>query len=257
MTYLQKNNRTKRRGYMNIVYGVVAVLIVIELIFHPFKGILSFVTRPLEGVRQGLFLGMEGVGAFFTSKPRLQEDNRLLKEEIQSLQRELQRSSLYQQENNSLRELLGVKEESPNNIVAQVIAHPPATVYDTLLVRFGEQQNNIFVGMPVFYGSMYIGTVESIEADNALIRLATSDTLTQEVYVNEETILLTGKGGGTFEVTVPKGFEIAKGQILSHVRYPTQPFVIVEHIEADDVQAVQKVFLRAMFPLHSIRYVNF
>lgn len=257
MTYLQRNNRNRQNQKRRILIFIAIVIIALEFILHPIRSILTKVSTPAQSIGHGIGLAFEGFGALFTSKPHLQEENRLLKEEIEKLEIELERNSLYQEENKSLRKLLDIKEQSPNNIVAQVIAHPPATDYDTLLVRLGEKGSSVFEGMPVFYGEVYIGNVEKKEGDRALVRVVSSDTLSQEVYIGDKTVVLSGKGGGTFEVTVPKGFEIEVGQEISHVNYPTRVFAVVEHIETDEIQAVQKVYLRIPFSIHSIRYVNF
>jgi cell shape-determining protein MreC len=239
-----------------MAYFILVIIIVIEFIFHPIQGVLSFASGPIQGMGQGVVITLEGLGAFFTAKPSLQRDNDLLQEEKKALELELQRSSLFRDENSALRALLRVQDEGGVvRNVAQVIAHPPATAYDTLLIRVPYVIPDI--GAPVFVGNIYIGTIEEVTANTALVRLVTSDTLTQDVFIGETSILLKGTGGGTFEVTVPKGFEIAEGQIISHVQFPTQPFAKVELIETDEVQAVQKVYLQALFSLHSIRYVNF
>jgi len=239
------------------LYLLIVGIIVIELIFHPIAGILKMVTKPIQGVNQGVAITTSGIGSFFTSKPALNRANEILEEENQRLQLELERSSLYQDENQALRNLLRVVEERGlYKTIAQVIAHPPATDYDTLLIRLPEG-TLLEIGQPVFSGVIFIGMIEELDGDTALVRLVSSDTLTQDVYVGETSILLTGSGGGTFEVTVPKGFPIEEGQVIPHVRFPTQPFARVELIETDDIQAVQRVYLQALFQLHSIRYVNF
>jgi len=256
-TYHQKNRNGRRSAYNNIFYALLIVVLGIELVFSPIRSFISTVALPIQGVGSGAANVLESVDAIITAKPQLVNENNLLRDEIDRLKLEVQRSSLYRDENNALRTLLQVQNiENRSYTVAQVIAHPPATAYDTLLIKVPASLMPS-VDTPVFSGDIYIGNIEEISDATALVRLVTSDTLTQDVYVGETSILLSGTGGGTFEVTVPKGFEISDDQIISHVQFPTQPFARVEFIETDEIQAVQRVYLQALFQLHAIRYVNF
>jgi|GEM_PF-1811031 len=256
--YHQKNRRGKRGAYNNIMYVILVAVVILELLFHPIQKVLSVATGPIQGVGQGVAIVFDGVGAFFTAKPVLQRENDILREEKNVLELEVQRSSLFRDENTALRSLLRAQDQSGDVIytVAQVIAHPPATTYDTLLIKVSETSPPA-IATAVFSGNVYVGNIEEVSGDTALVRLVTSDALTQDVYIGDTSVLLVGTGGGTFEVTVPKGFAITEGQIISHVQFPTQPFAKVELIEENEIQAVQKVYLQALFQLHSIRYVNF
>lgn len=135
-------------------------------------------------------------------------------ERIQELQRE--NESLVN-ENRALLDRLGEDEYTHigQGIVAGVIARPPLSPYDVLIVSAGTEQG-VFQGMHVFSKNIPIGTVESIAGNSARIALYSVPGRKSEGWVGEARIPVTiiGGGAGTFETDVAHDAPIQEGDLV-------------------------------------------
>ena len=101
--------------------------------------------------------------------------------------------------------LQGIERISPS-IVATVIARPPQSPYDTLLITKGNQ-NGVRKGMEVFSQERTpVGIVSAASDDYAQVTLFSSYGTITYGWVGSKTvpIELRGNGGGTFAATLPR-----------------------------------------------------
>lgn len=148
--------------------------------------------------------------------------NRLaLKEEIELLQNQLavaERTDLTQQrlveENNRLRQLLGINEEE--RVAAAVIARPAELPYDLLQIDRGSN-HGIEVGAPVFMGrDVVIGLVVHTAPTYSFVELVTTPSFEATAFVVGPNVAVTleGMGGGVARVRVPQGVPLTVGNLV-------------------------------------------
>ncbi len=107
-----------------------------------------------------------------------------------------------------LTKLLGGQSGSTqgSTIPAGVLARPPESPYDSLVVAAGSA-DGIATGAEVFSsGGIPIGTVASVTAHSATIQLLSTPGVTTNGWVGENRIPLTlsGMGAGAFTAILPK-----------------------------------------------------
>ena len=161
---------------------------------------------------------------------QVREENLALKLELDILK----------SENATFKDLLGRKVSDNQSILARVIAVPNRTPYDTLLLDAGENQG-VKVGDKVLYfNSIALGEIVEVYADSSRARLYTTpDVVTPAVLSSSmQFVELHGRGGGNFEVELPRDFEISDtetvilpgihsytiGTLLRSISDPRDPF---------------------------------
>lgn len=137
------------------------------------ESIVREVMAPLQtgmaAVSQWLAGAVETVGSI----GRLQEDNRLLRQEVAALKAELQDLEELRRENERLREILGLRERLPHRVVvAQVAARPYNQWFSSITLNRGSK-DGLRPGMPVVNAQGVVGHVESVTANTARVLLLT------------------------------------------------------------------------------------
>ena len=119
-------------------------------------------------------------------------------------------------DNASLQEILGRGAQgsaSHKMILAAILAKPNQSLYDTLLIDAGSKEG-IKIGENVFaLGNIPIGRVDVVYDDSAKVVLFSNAGEKTEAVISGKNIFLEliGRGGGNFEIDLPKDFVLQKG----------------------------------------------
>lgn len=147
--------------------------------------------------------------SFFTDKSDLVAKVKRLEDNELSLQLQLQLGAYTQEENAELRTLLGYIPQE--GVLASVLAWPPKTAYDTLLIEAGKQ---VSVGDLVLgRGIAPIGLIDRVEGRYAYVTLFSQGNVQTQVRVGEEKVPLelSGRGGGSALIIAPQESNVARG----------------------------------------------
>gem|GEM_PF-6315672 len=96
-------------------------------------------------------------------------------------------------------------------VVARVVARPPVSPYDTLVIDAGAQ-HKLAAGMQVFSSTeVAIGVVKEVRDTSSVVALYSHSGEKTEVSIPSVagTLRAEGYGGGTIAVTVPHGIAVA------------------------------------------------
>jgi cell shape-determining protein MreC len=104
-------------------------------------------------------------------------------------------------------------EKNSNGMISKVLNRPPYSSYDTLLIL--KKENNIEVGDIAFVRGVYIGDVESVNMNTAIIKLRSTAGEKTLVRISEMEIEAEGKGGGQFYIKIPKDSAISIGDAVT------------------------------------------
>lgn len=131
-------------------------------------------------------------------------------------------------------------------IPAGVVARPPESPYDTLVLAAGEKEG-VTLGMEAFAtGGVPIGTVTSVLADFSRVTLFTSSDASTSGWVGSAStpITITGEGGGAMHATVARGANIVVGDVISVPGPGKFPIGSVVRVDSDPLSPA--VTLRIM-----------
>lgn len=97
-------------------------------------------------------------------------------------------------------------------VTARVVARPPRTHYDTLLIAVGSE-SGIREGDLVSVERILLGTVTSVSARSATVTLLSAPGSMRDASLADPSaiIVLVGQGGGSFETVIPLSVTLAPG----------------------------------------------
>ena len=257
-TYLQNNDTRSMRN--KIVIGAVVLLVGgLIVLLSPLRNSL---TRTLhiagpqmwETGEQVSQAGSSFFGAF-ASKNRIVTENDFLREENSRLRVEVLDRNLLKERIVILEEILG-RERKEQRIVANVLAGPPRSLYDTLIIDVGED-NVVATGDRVVYaGSGVVGEIVEVYAHSSKIKLFSFPGEKISVHLGTTTVpvMALGRGMGNFEARVPRGTQISEGD---EVITPNNLILgVVGAVLQDDTLPYIRVLFSTPFNITEIRTVE-
>ncbi|MFA6585756.1 MAG: rod shape-determining protein MreC [Candidatus Paceibacterota bacterium] len=227
-------------------------------IFSGFSYVSSFVFRPVLIFGNNIGGGLSNVGSYFYSKSSLLSENENLKTKLNEQEARISNYNSVLDENLKIKEILGRKNGKVDMILAGILSKPNQSLYDTLIVDSGTK-NGIFVGQRVFaLGNVPIGRIAEVYTNTAKIILFSNPGEKTEVVVSgKDTFMqIVGRGGGNFEMTLPRDFVLEKG---TEVVLPgITPYVvgIVQTIISDPRDSFQKALLSSPVNIQELKFVE-
>jgi len=145
------------------------------------------------------------------------------------------------EENARLRDAAGAVALSPR-LTARVIARPPQTLYDTLIIDQGAEAG-VRERDSATYQGIALGHVVTVDAKTSVVQLFSSSGALNDAILGEPRAVAVakGQGGGAFESSLPQGIVVAVGDT---VRFPASESLIlgvVKSVSADPRDASQTV----------------
>jgi len=136
-----------------------------------------------------------------------------------------------------------------------VIARPPLSPYDTLLIDTGRKEG-IKAGAPVWWPpGIYLGEVREVRERSALVSLVSAPNRHHIGRIENVTVETVGQGGGKIKAVVPKKLSVSTSSEVVSDRYG---FVYgsVAAIQPGAVSSQKKLLIQPTLPASVIEYVH-
>ena len=253
--YHRQNNKRRRKNYTSI-FVIILFVFIIEVSFHPIatlgSGASNVVSSPFDSIGKGvtsLFKVITG------SNGELLIENSKLRDEIDRLGREIKSRDLLREENISLREICSISnEEVLDFVIAEVVARPPKTPYDTLRINKG-YDDGIIEGHSVYANDYYIGEVSNTNLLQSTISLV-GNSGDIAVVIGESEGVLTSLKGLSFVGDFSSTSEIKEGDTVTLVDSMDSPFGTVSYVEDIVGDPSIKVYVNVPIQISSLRYIS-
>ena len=196
-----------------------------------------------------------GIGSFFVSRSSLEKENKDLRSKLNKGRLLTINYDSLQAENADLKRILGREGEDRDLILAAILGRPNQNLYDTLIIDIGTDKG-IQEGDIVFAsGNVPVGKVAVAYSKSSKVILFSSteektqgiisvDSLVEGEYVEKNVFVeVVGRGGGNFEITLPRDITLSKGD---QVGLPgINPYVlgVVETVISDPREPFTKALL--------------
>lgn len=231
-----------------LLFGVVGIVVLLRL-FAP--GALTVIASPLW--RAGdMATGAVGVPlAGFASNEQLRADNERLAEEQSVLQAEVAALKTRLAD-------LGAPTEVASGIKAGVLARPPVSPYDTLILAGGGEEG-VSVGSRVYaQGVIPIGVIESVSARSSRAVLYSESGRMTEGWVGESRnpITLTGESAGAFSAIVPRESALIEGEAVYLPGPGALPIGYIVRIDRNPSSPEARVHVRPVVNPFSLTWVT-
>lgn len=225
MNYLQdRRNKKKKIGWLVLVLLLATLLIYFKTpVFNALSSFTHTVFRPAVVLGQKTGGGASNLALFFQSKKSLEMENDNLQAELLAVSAKLASYNSVLSENLALREVLGRKEAGEDLLLSSILSKPGASPYDTLVIDAGAE-NGVKTGdLVLALGFVPVGRVEETLSRTSKVILFSSPGVKTEIILTEKparpdgrsggNIFLeaVGRGGGNFEVVLPRDLEIPAG----------------------------------------------
>lgn len=166
--------------------------------------------------------------------------------------------ALLQKENRELKELFGRTPQDPG-ILASVIALPSQSLYSTLVLDAGFEQG-VEVGMVVSaFDATELGVIDSVTKDQSIVRLYSSpgtEIAGTIVGASDTTVKLIGRGGGEYEVRIPRELVFDPGMLIITQSVFPKPLAQIEHISTDPRDPFQRILAKTPVNIENTRWVT-
>jgi cell shape-determining protein MreC len=220
MSYHRVN---KKRNYWFpiIIFLIVVVLVVVILL----TGFSSFLAR--GGQRAGLGFWNARIKIANTasvintgvteSKKSLIAENEMLREQIDMYRGTFLDFQKIKKENEDFRALLNVVSDPSSFVTVRILAKPKASIYNTLIVRGGEDVGVTVGDSVTAFETVLLGHVVEVYKKTSTVQLITSPGIETIVRINDESgalVTAQGHGSGNFRIALPREIEVAEGTQL-------------------------------------------
>jgi len=199
-------------------------------------------------------------GSFFAllqSKQALVEKNQKLEEQIR--EQEAQKAILknIRNENDKLKELLD-RSSGRDAVGAVILARPPQSPYDTLVIDVGAQKE-IQTGDRVYaHGDIPIGEVVSVKRRSSIVELFSTQGRITEVSIGSDSVSgsAEGRGGQNFLIRLPRDVAIHTGDVISAPDIGVSVLGTVGHVEKDENSPFQRIYFTSPVHVQNLSWVT-
>lgn len=196
--------------------------------------------------------------SMLTPKKIILKQNQQLKETLVTYQAQQIELEALRDENIKLRTELDYISNPQESIFAQVLAKPSQSLYNSLIIDRGSTAGIQVGQLVVTQGSIGLGTVARVAPYSATVMLFSGPQFNEDMVMRNQNITVPakGKGGGNFEIHIPREIEVSDGDILGLPYYPNISIGVVKSIVFDQRDPFQKVLARTPVNIQELNYVQ-
>ncbi|MCX6755421.1 MAG: rod shape-determining protein MreC [Candidatus Nomurabacteria bacterium] len=260
MSYLlDKNKKTKK--YKKI--GAIVFLAIVLVYFRApvWKGLsvsTHTIFKPVIVFGQFIGGGFSNIGVNFRSKKALVTENENLKNQITESEADRANYASVVDENNKMKEILGRKAENMKVVLVGILEKPNRSLYDTLVIDAGSNQGVKIADRVFAIGNIPIGRVAEVYLNSSNVILFSNPEEKTDVVLSGKDGFLqaVGRGGGNFEIILPKDLVIAVG---AEVDLPgITPYILgtVATLVSDPRDSFQKAILVSPVNIQQLKFVE-
>lgn len=260
MNYLlDKKNKKQKVNRISII------VLLIVFLFYFRVGILSnlskaahFVFRPVLVLGNNIGNSFSDIGLIFHNRKALTEENNNLKIKLTEQDLIMANYNTILDENLKLKEIMDRKKNDISMILATILAKPNHSLYDTLIIDVG-LDDGVQIGQKVFVrGNIPIGKIAEVEKNSSKVVLYTNPGEKTQAVISGKNIYidLVGRGGGNFEIILPKDLVLEKWTEI--ILPDINPYLIgeVETIISDPRDSTQKALVVSPVNIQELKFVE-
>ena len=259
MTRYHFDNQVKKKSYSRAKIAAVFLgVIVVVLILFGVRKLIQSISRGPAWLRNSSAQAISNDVSELSSKKTLIKKIRDLQTQVQNDQAQMVQLQVLQNENTALRAELSYQKTPADNITASVIAKPSESLYNSLIIDRGSADGVKTGQLVTAQGSVGLGTVQSVSSHTATIQLFSGPQFSGNVILQNQNITVpaTGKGGGNFEIDIPRTITVSTGDTLVFPNNPSMAVGTVASVMFDPRNPFQTVLARVPVNIQQLRFVE-
>jgi len=259
MSYLQNKRKQKIKLYIAILLAILLVFIFLgPAVLKGLSGVANFVFKPFAKFGQNVGDDFSDISSSLKSKKSLIQENEILKKKLQKNTSKISNYNSVLKENISLKESLGRLPNEGDFVLGTILAKPDSSLFGTLLVDIGSS-SGLSEGDLVFaLGDIPVGRVHEVFKGSSKVLLFSSPGVETEVIFGQEDIFmkLIGRGGGNFEMDIPRDFPTEEGQPVVMAGINPYTIAVVKTIISDPRDSFSKALFVSPVNIQNIKFVQ-
>jgi cell shape-determining protein MreC len=263
MNYHQKNSflfsSTKKSSKKRtIIFSLVLVFLILIFISSSFRNLVFLIGRPIWKLENAIETSLSDSWSLLSSKQSLVEENRALRDAKNKTDYYSLVNDFLRQENTSLKEALGRKDEKSNSVLAYVLSKPGITLYDEMIVDAGSNFNVKVGDLVSADGTIVLGEIGEVFDKTSKVVLFSTPNRVTNVLLGPNSIQAEAKGvgSGNFVVRLPKETELKEGDTVIVPSISPNVFGIVEKIVSESTDTFQNVYFKNPVNLLELKFVQ-
>ncbi|MBU1557916.1 hypothetical protein KKC45_03060 [Patescibacteria group bacterium] len=238
-----------------------AVLVLVVFFYSnlikSFSGLFQSVITPIWVAENKISENTANPLGFLSSKKDLIIKNEQLQEDIITAEMMLADRNLLLKENLELKEIMG-RSDSSDFILASVLNKPNVSEYDSLIIDAGNSLGVKIGDKVTVLGDVIIGEIVEVGTKTSKVKLYSSSGEETETMVGLFNISATavGKGGGNFEIKIPRGVEVEIGDPISSYGLNAPVFGSVEEIISSPADSFKILLFKSPINIFELKWVQ-
>lgn len=260
MSYLL-DKKTQRKKFSNIAIGVVVLIILFYFrngVWRGFSSVSTFIFHPVVVVGDSLGGKFRSIGAYFVSKTSLLAQNENLQAEVAADDARMANYDSVVADDAAIKDILNRKNPKLNMVLGAILSKPNQSIYDTLIIDAGTDQG-VKISDTVFaFGNIPIGRVADVTSNSAKVILFSNPGETTEVVLSGKNsfMQLVGRGGGNFEISLPKDSGLSKGDQVTLPGISNYLVAITQTTISDPREPLSKALLTSPVNIQNLKFVE-
>jgi cell shape-determining protein MreC len=259
MTRYHFDNQSKKKSFSRAKIAVIffGVIVGIVILFGLGK-LIQAISRGPAWLRNSSEQAVVNTASLLSPKRVLIAKINSLETQVQNDQASLVQLQVLQNENDALRTELSYQKDPSQVITASVIAKPSQSLYNSLIIDRGSSDGIVVGQLVTAQGSVGLGTIVSVSSHTATVQLFSGPQFSGNVVLQSQNITVPaiGKGGGNFEIDIPRTITVTTGDILV---FPSNPDIAVGTVASvifDPRDPFQTVLARVPVNIQELRFVE-
>lgn len=222
------------------------------------KRFFNFIGKPIWEAKEVTLYKTDDLSSLTKSKKSLLDENQKILEENLDLKISMVDYQIIKDENEKLKELLGVIKNPTSFVLASILVKPSHSPYDTLIIDIGEK-DGILKGYKVYVnGIIPIGIVGEVFEDTSMVELYSNPNKVTSVVIEglNVNVDIVGRGGGNFEMAIPFELMVSKGTIVTLPGIESEVIAIAEEEIGEPTDPIKKIILRAPINIQNHKWVE-
>ncbi|MCX6703597.1 MAG: rod shape-determining protein MreC [Candidatus Zambryskibacteria bacterium] len=258
MSFLLKNKpKSNVKKVVGISVLVCFFLLSLKFFFPRFLLSASLaLASPVWKVRDMTQSTFSGFFGYFRRVSTLQSENEQLRLQLEILHIKEAGFDQIKTEYEDLKGLLNAT-STPEVLLARVLSKPPFTPYDSLVLDKGSAKG-VKVGDTVYANqALVLGRISQVTSGFSYATLFSSGGESGEFTISRTgvSVSVLGIGGGNFEISLPKDFDIVVGDTLLYPAYDEGIVAKVYAVDETSQNSFKKVYARIPGSLFKIKSV--
>jgi cell shape-determining protein MreC len=260
--FRDKKQIARKRVLTQIVISVVVFLCISFGVFLSYSGkFLNIFGRPIWGAKNATVGLIDGTANTLRTKSSVEAENAKLKTENAALVAEMTDYEIIKSENIALKELMGRVSSKHKFLLANILAKPDLSPYDTIIIDVGTDLS-VKAGDAVYgNGNLPIGEVSKVYGSTSLATLYSNPGKVTNAVLegSNNSVELLGRGGGNFEMKIPQESVANRGQLVvlpNSTTMTPEVIAIVEEVTSGPSDPYKTVLLRSPVNIQGLKWVQ-